>query len=112
MKQYIIIILIALHLISSNLYAVNTFLKQHDVDFNPHKCSFHKHAHEHFHTHNGSKHSHNHGHAQKTINILDFFVQLNNTKPCIALVQKEKHLETNYFIPNPTSKSIFRPPIV
>jgi hypothetical protein len=112
MKQYIIIILIALHLISSNLYAVNTFSKQHNADFNLYKCSFHKHVHDHYHTHNGSNHQHKHSHVQKTINVLDFFVQLDATQPSVILYSKEKYLETNFFIANHTLESNFRPPIV
>lgn len=107
MKKYIIIIFIALHLISSTLNATNTFSKQHDVDF-----TYYHDNHEHFHTHNGSNHSHNHGHAQKTINSLDFFVQLDDTKPCIISYSKEKYLEAENFIPSPILNSIFRPPIV
>lgn len=114
MKQYIIIILIALHLISSTLYATKSFLKQHNVDLDTHECSFHQDTnnHEHFHTHNGSAHSHNHCHAQKNINLLDFFVQSNDTKQSIISYSKEKYLETKHFISNPLLESIFRPPVV
>ncbi len=112
MKQYIIIIFIALHLISSTLYATKTVSNQHNVGTHPHKCSFHDDTHKHYHTHNGSTHQHKHSHAQKTINLLDFFVELDNNKPCITLYSKENYLEIKYYISNPSLKSLFRPPIV
>lgn len=113
MKQYIMIILIALHLISGNLYATDSFFKQNHIDLNTHKCSFHEHkyAHEHYHSHSGSKHQHKHSHTQTNVNFLDFFVHLDNTDKFIILYSKEKYLDTAYFISNPTLNSIFRPPI-
>ena len=106
--------MIALHLISSSLYATKTLSKQHDVDFNTHECSFHHDTnnHEHFHSHNGSTHQHKHSHAKTSVNVLDFFVQLDDNKLLITSYSKEKYLEAKNFITNPTSKSIFRPPIV
>ena len=114
MKKYIMIVFIAFHLISNNLYAVNSYAKQHNVDFDTHESSSHhnKYKHEHFHNHSKSKHSHNHGHSQKTINILDFFVQLDNTELSINSYLEESYLETKYFIPNPLLKAPYRPPIV
>ena len=112
MKQYIMIIFIALHLMSSTLYATKSFSNQDSVDFNTHECSFHEHAHEHHHTHNGSTHQHKHNHTQTHINLLDFFVHVDNNKQLTALYSKQKYLENIYFISNPKLESIFRPPIV
>ena len=53
MKQYIMIIFIALHLISSTLYATKTLSKQYNVNVHAHECTFHDDTHEHYHTHNG-----------------------------------------------------------
>jgi ABC-type nickel/cobalt efflux system permease component RcnA len=111
MKQFIMIIFIALHLISSTLYATTSFSNQHNVDFNTHKCSFHEHSHEHHHTHNSSTHQHKHSHTQTHINLLDFFVHVDNNQ-FIHFNSTQKYLETRYFISNPQLESIFRPPIV
>ena len=100
MKNCIVSILIVLHLMGSSLYATKTFVEEQ------------KHDHFHYHTHNGSNHQHSHSHAQTNINLLDFFLQSNDTKECMILYSKEKYTETKYFISNPVLKSIFRPPIV
>ncbi|MCK4973816.1 MAG: hypothetical protein KAR81_01065 [Sulfurimonas sp.] len=109
MKQYIMIILIAMHLISSNLYATNSYVQEHK-----HSSPFYeyKSVHKHSHVHDRSNHSHKHGHTQTNINLLDFFLQSNDTKECMILCSKEKYTETKYYISNPSLKSIFRPPIV
>jgi hypothetical protein len=111
MKQFIMIIFIALHLISSTLYATASFSNQHNIDFNTHECSFYEHAHEHHHTHNGSAHQHKHSHSQTNMSVLDFFVQLEHTYQSNNTNPKQKYLETRHFIANPELESIFRPPI-
>ena len=95
------VILITLHLISSNLYATKTFIKQHNL-----------HEHYYFHSHNSSNHLHKHSHTQTNVNLLDFFVHLEDTKKFSIFYSREKYLETIYFIPNPTLESLFRPPKV
>ena len=104
------IIFITSQLISSNLYAINISAQQHNIDFDTHQCSINEYAHEHYHTHNASKHQHKHGHTN--INILDFFVHIDDKNRFIIPHSKDKYLECKYFISNPTLNSIFRPPIV
>ncbi len=69
-------------------------------------------AHEHVHYHSGSTHLHKHSHTQTNVQLIDFFTRSNDTFGLAILKQKEDYLKTQYFISNPTLKSIFRPPIV
>ena len=98
MKQYIIIILIAFHLVSSSAYAAKTFLDK-DYLYN-----------EHHHFHNGSSHQHNHSHAQININYVDFFTDTYNINLYNIKNKKQTYIETVSWIPNPTLESLFRPP--
>ena len=98
MKECIVIILIALHLISSNLYAVN----RHDAHINNTL------VHKHHHSHNTSNHKHSHSHVH-TI-LLDFFVHPENADIFNISDQNEKYSETTSQILNPITNSLFRPP--
>ena len=110
MKQYIMIIIIALHLINANLYAVDTFVKQHDI----HECAIvaHDHDHDHYHTHNGSNHSHKHNHTQVHASLSDFLIFSHDTSFFTFEDTKEKHSEMSSWVPAHILKSLFRPPIV
>lgn len=94
------IIFIILHLISNSLYATKSVTqKQENI-------------HEHVHYHNNSIHLHKHSHVQTNIHLIDFFEHSHDGDRLIILKQKKRYLETQYFISNPTLRSIFRPPIV
>jgi len=94
------IILIALQLISSSLYATNTFIQKH------------QNIHQHSHLHSNSNHSHKHSHPQVNTHISDFFIDSDKSDIFIALCTKESYREAKYFISNPTLKAPFRPPII
>jgi len=100
MKRYIVIILIALHLISANLYATKTFVPEHSF------------IHQHSHSHNSSNHLHKHSHSQTNSSVLDYFVDLYDMNRLSIVYSKENYIEAAYYISDPTLKSIFRPPIV
>jgi ABC-type Zn2+ transport system substrate-binding protein/surface adhesin len=108
MKQYIMIILIALHIASSTLYAIENLNKKHSI----HECSLqsHDHDHHHFHTHNGSSHSHKHNHTQVNTSFVDFFILPQNINSFSVSDSKEKYTELSTWIPNPILESLFRPP--
>jgi len=108
MKQYIMIILIALHILGNTLYATESLNKKHNI----HQCSLqaHNHDHNHFHTHNGSSHVHKHNHAQVNTSFVDFFILTQNINFFSLSDSKEKFLETSSWIPNPILESLFRPP--
>ena len=110
MKQYIMIIIATLHLINVSVYAVDTFIKQHDT----HACIIqtHDHDHEHFHTHNGSSHSHKHNHAQVHTSFSDFFIFSYDTNLFTLIDSSKKFSEVTSWISNPILESLFRPPIV
>jgi len=110
MKQYIMIIIVVLHLINVNLFAVETFREQHDI----HECTIqaHDHNHEHFHTHNGSNHSHKHNHAQIHTSFSDFFIFSYDTNPFTLIDSSEKFPKVTSWISNPILEPLFRPPIV
>ena len=110
MKQYIMIIIIALHLINANLFAVDTFIQQHDT----HECNImaHDHDHDHYHTHNGSNHSHKHNHTQVHASLSDFLIFSHDTNLVRLEDTNEKYSESLSWIPKPTLESLFRPPIV
>ena len=112
MKQYIMIIIIALHMTSSNIYAVDALVKQHNIHTDTNNCIMHKHAHEHQHFHNGSTHQHKHAHTQTNINFSDFYTFSHDAYLFSMSYKKEKCIETVSWIPNPTLDSLFRPPIV
>jgi len=97
MKQYVIILFIAFHLMSSSAYATKTFL---DKD------------HIHQHSHNNSNHQHKHSHTQVNINYLDFFNDSHDINLYDFSNPKQTYLEIISWIPSPTLKSLFRPPIV
>lgn len=108
MKQYIVIILIAFHLLSSSAYATKTFLDKEHLRSEIHKCTIHEHQHIHF--HNGSNHQHKHSHAQVNINYVDFFTDTYNTNLSDFTNPRQTYIETASWIPNPTLESLFRPP--
>jgi G3E family GTPase len=114
MRQYIIIILISLHLISSNLYAVKSVLQKNNFNVSKHICSIHEHVeeHEHYHYHNSSKHSHSHNHSQINMNFADFYTYTQDTNPFNYLKSKQVFIEQTSWIPNPILESLFRPPKV
>ncbi len=100
MKNYIMIALVAMHLISSSLFATNIFVqKQH-------------YTHQHTHTHSGSIHQHQHTHSQSNSSFFDLLLITQVSDKFVALSPKESYTEKKYFISNPTLESIFRPPIV
>ncbi|CAA6798355.1 MAG: Unknown protein [uncultured Sulfurovum sp.] len=99
MKKYLIIILIAFHLMGSSLYATKTFLEK-------------SHVHRHHHAHNGSVHQHQHSHSQTNIHYADFFTSTPDVHFFNLLNPRQIYLETITWIPNPTSESLFRPPIL
>jgi len=108
MKQYIMIIIIALHLINVSLYAVLPVVKEHDT----HACTFQKrnHNHDHVHAHNGSSHTHKHNHTQVNTSFVDFFILPQNINSFCVSDSKEKYIELSSWIPNPILESLFRPP--
>lgn len=107
MKRYIMIILIALHIASSTLNAIESLNKKHNI----HECSLQAHNHDHhFHTHNGSSHSHKHNHTQVNTSFVDFFVLPQDINSFRILDSKEKYVEISSWIPNPILESLFRPP--
>lgn len=114
MKQYIMIILIALHIIGSNLYAMKSVVEKNNFNMNSHMCSIHEHmeAHEHHHYHNGSKHSHSHNHTQTNVNFVDFYSYTQNINIFRYVKSQQTFLEQTSYIPNPILESLFRPPKV
>ena len=98
------IILIALHIAGSTLYAIESLNKKHNI----HECSLHDH--HHFHTYNGSSHSHKHNHTQANTSFVDFFVLPQDINSFSILDSKEKYIEISSWIPNPILESLFRPP--
>lgn len=110
-KQYIVVILITLHLINANLYATKSILeKNHFVNSNI--CSIYEHPeeHEHEHYHNGYKHTHSHNHSQINMSFADFYTYLQYKSQFDYLIEKQTFLEKTAFIPNPILESLFRPP--
>ena len=106
MKQYLLIILIASHLFSSSLYATKTFLDKDHAHNSIDQYS----THQHHHSHNGSNHQHKHSHSQININYADFFTYAHDINLYDFSNPKQTYLETASWIPNPTLKSLFRPP--
>lgn len=105
-KQYLLIILIAFHLMSSSVYATKTFLDKDNI----HKSAIHEHQHNH--SHNGSNHQHKHSHSNSQINInyADFFTYTNDINLYDFSNPSQTYLETVSWIPDPTLESLFRPP--
>lgn len=114
MKRYIVIILITLHIVSSNLYATKSILQKNDFNLNMNICSFHEYPeeHVHHHYHNGSKHSHSHNHSQINMSFVDYYTDTQNTNPFNYLKLKHVFSEETSWIPNPILESLFRPPKV
>ena len=106
MKQYLVVVLIILHLLSSSAFATKTFLDinhlHHDID----TCA----VHEHHHHHHGSHHQHKHSHSQTNVNYVDFFKDTHNINLYDISNSKQTYLETISWIPNPRLESLFRPP--
>jgi hypothetical protein len=108
MKQYVLMILIALHLISSSLYATKTFLDKDSIHANIQKCTIYKHRHHHF--HNDSHHQHKHSHIQINISYADLFTNTYDINLYDFENTKQTYLETASWIPNPILESLYRPP--
>ena len=106
MHQYIIIVLIAFHLMSNSAYATNTLLEKDHIHGYTDKCATHQHSH----SHNGSNHQHKHSHSPSSINFVDFFTYTQNINLFDFSNPKQTYLETVFWIPDPTLKSLFRPP--
>ena len=106
MKQYLIIILIAFHLLSSSAYATKTFLDKKHMNNDTQKCFIHQHQH----SHNGSHHQHKHAHSQINLNYVDFFTKIYDWNLYDFSNPKQVYLETVAWIPDPTLESLFRPP--
>ena len=111
MKSYIMILFIILHLFSTTLSALDSLTQLSSINHKQHECSTHHNSvfsHEHF--HHTTKHSHSHSH-QTIINV-DFFVYTDEDYFSSHYSNSQKYLEKSYFISDPTSKSLLRPPIV
>ena len=106
MKQYIIIVSIAFHLMGSSVYAAKTFLEKDYVHNSIDRYA----AHQHHHSHSGSNHQHKHSHSQININFADFFTFTHNIDLFDFSSPKQTYLETVSWIPNPILESLFRPP--
>lgn len=107
MKRYILTFMIALNLLSTNIYGVETFMKQYNV----HNDTHHYFEHEHIHKHNGSSHQHNHSHAQAAA-FSDFYVNPQYVNVFKKTSLKLSFLEASMWIPEPNLETLFRPPIV
>lgn len=110
MKQYLVIIFISLHLMSSCLYATKTFLDKDYIHINIQKNIIN--IHHHHHSHNGVHHQHKHSHIQMNISYADLFTDINNKSLYDFENPKQLYLETASLVPNPTPELIFRPPII
>lgn len=112
MKNYVMIFLLALHLIGSSVYAKLAVQQNHDYADSA-KCSVHKHidTHVHEHFHNGGTHNHNYSHSQTVINHADFYTLSQNRDFFAQLSLEESFYEVNSWIPNPILEKLFRPPI-
>ena len=106
MKQYLLIILIASHLFSSSLYATKIFLNKEHT----HNSIDYYSTHQHHHSHNGSYHQHKHSHSQINTNYTDFFTNTHAINLYDFSNPSQTYLETVFWIPDPTIKSLFRPP--
>jgi len=106
MKQYIMIAIVALHLINVNLVALEFFSEQHDI----HECVIQEHDHVHYHVHNGLKHSHKHTHAPVHTSFSDFFIPAHDTNLVTLVDSNEEFSEVTSQISNPILDSLFRPP--
>ena len=111
MKNYVMIILLALHLIGSSVYARSAVQQNHNYADSA-KCSLHEHTdtHEHDHFHNGNTHNHKHSHSQIVINYADFYTFSQNRDLFADLSLKESYYEINSWISNPILERFFRPP--
>ena len=97
MKKYVIIILIAFHLMGGSVYATKTL-------------TFIESQHVHSHSHHGSNHQHKHSHTQTNINFTDFFTYAQNVNTFDFSSHAQTYFETVSWIPDPTLESLFRPP--
>lgn len=105
MKRYIMIILIALHLMSSSVYAKMASFEQGHTDTIMHECM----EHEHNHYHGTSLHKHGHSHTMPT--FLDFHTGFQDGYAFSFMISKSSYLEVTSYIVNPILDSLFRPPI-
>ncbi len=103
MKQNLMIILIVLHLISSNLFATKSFLDKEHHHSNPHTPMIH----QHHHAHHGSTHHHKHSHAQLS---MDFFAYTDYVALCSVSNTSQVEIQVSFWISDPALDSLFRPP--
>jgi hypothetical protein len=104
MKRYVMIILIALHLMGGSVYAKMASLEHVHIDTNIHECM----EHEHNHYHGGLIHKHGHSHTVPT--FLDFHTGFQDGYAFNILISKSLYLEVTSYIVNPIPDSLFRPP--